>query len=396
VNSADSVWTHLWKVSKTVLIVSLLTLVLDTFGLLRGFETGALDWWQRLKTPKAPERVIVVGVTEEDFRDKGLFRGVIPLDPGIILELIRDIAQARPSGIAVDIDTGEWQMEDAKKALSALASIQCPVIWARDSYKGPGGLREPLDVLGGAKPPLAKDTGLALLPRDQDGEVRAHQRMWKAALDGKGPFWLPSFPWAVVQAVNLKLAKQTDDRENLILNFRGDFYNLDPIPASEVLQVGRNSGVDQRLKDKVVLVGNFYHAARDQQSTPLGDLAGVQVMAEAVESELSGGGIRAVNEFRMLFAEIVIGFGLSYAHYRWKPRAALLISLLAIVVVSPFASFIAFSSAAMWVNFVPILTAVLIHELYDQAQERRKLEAELQAFRTAAASSVAAPAVPTR
>ena len=59
----------------------------------------------------------------------------------------------------------------------------------------------------------------------------------------------------------------------------------------------------------MVLLGGLFHAARDEYTTPLGRMAGVQLMAHAVESELQGGGFRWPREPVMLLLNIAGGIG---------------------------------------------------------------------------------------
>jgi len=134
------------------------------------------------------------------------------------------------------------------------------------------------------------------------------------------------------------------------------------------------------LTGKIVLLGGSYHAARDEHRTPLGTVYGVDLMAQAIESELQGGGIRPFNEFFMFLVELITGVALVWLHYYCHSHLGwlVLLSLGAIPLLAMFASLFVFSTMALWVDFIPLLFGVLIHQLYDHAREYRRMYQALQ------------------
>ncbi len=188
---------------------------------------------------------------------------------------------------------------------------------------------------------------------------------------------MPTFPWAVFQAAVPQHAVKKSNE--LLLNFAGNLYDLKAIPAREVFKWSEGEGFSENnyFYDKVVIIGNVFHTARDEHPTPIGTLPGVKLMAQAIESEMDGGGIHVMNDAYMLVLEILVGIGLVALNHFLTMGRALVVSVFAVFTVAPVCSFLAFSSFTMWMNFVPIIVAVLVHQLFDHANEYRRLYSEL-------------------
>ena len=111
--------------------------------------------------------------------------------------------------------------------------------------------------------------------------------------------------------------------------------------------------------------------------TPVGLMAGVQLMAQAIETELTGGGIRPINEIQAILLDLLSGALLVYFSYRYPTQLgkSLLLSLIALVILPPLFSYLAFSTLGRWFNFAPMLVGVLMHELYEHGKEYGELRA---------------------
>jgi len=164
----------------------------------------------------------------------------------------------------------------------------------------------------------------------------------------------------------------------LLLNFSGERYSFNPLSVRFVLQAAQGAGWKDRgpLVGKVVILGGCYRAARDSHITPVGKMAGLQLMAQAVESEV-GGGIRALNHALEILFDLICGVLLVIIHHRFRLSTALLLSLIAIPVLCLTGSFLAFSTMARWFNFAPVILGVLIHQLYDHSRQYAKMHAQL-------------------
>ena len=131
------------------------------------------------------------------------------------------------------------------------------------------------------------------------------------------------------------------------------------------------------LKGKVVLLGGYYRASRDFYVTPVGRMAGLQLMAQAVESELHGG-IRTANHLAAFALDVLAGLIVVLLQHRFRLLPALVISLVAIPCLSFIGSFLAFSTLAWWFSFAPVTAGVLVHELYHHAAEHQRLRQTLR------------------
>jgi CHASE2 domain-containing sensor protein len=363
--------THRRSVGSAALIVvalSVLTALMAGAGWLRGFETAALDTWLGVTARTKPSHVTIVVIGEEDYDQ--LFGRRSPLDGSMLHQLLVAIAAGRPRVIGVDLDTADVQLPaEVGKPVD-----WPPVVWARDAVVTDDSIRA-LPVLGQSE--IALPSGVALLPIDPDGIVRRFRRRFRSE-NGT----VDSFPWAVLHAFCQTSPPPDcnhlgDGRADLTLNFAGDRYVFTRVYARYALQAahGDDWPVAGPLRDRIVLVGGTYRTARDEYVTPLGPKAGVELMAQAIESDIQGSGIRNANVFLMASLEIAGGLLLLVVHHRWPVRIA--ITLGAIPLIALVSSLIVFASFAYWANFVPVLVAVFLHEFHHHVTEHRRLRARL-------------------
>jgi CHASE2 domain-containing sensor protein len=403
-------WRRLLRALPIIALVSLLTLVLDHYGWLRSFETAALDRFFILKEHVPASDVVLVQIDDQDYQQ--LFHETSPLDPLTLGDIIDSIAKNQPRLIAVDIDTSANVFKDMK-----ISSSWPPVIWARGAHqavkksswrgmrllptKDEGFVLE--GVLGKTEAPASLSTGIALMPLDSDSQIRRLQRDFPIA-DLESPsspkLRVDSFHWAVVRKYcelasgDKRCAKlvpsqsANSDGGNLILNLAIDPYAFDPpIKASRVLDESRTGNVSGSppvflsLKDKIVILGGRYNASSDYYETLTGTKYGIDLTAIAVESELSGTGLRGANSFTLIILEALAGLVLVVFNFLFPLGWKHLIALMAIPLVALLGSFIAFSSLALWINFVPTLLATQLHVLYDKLAEAKLLQKEVLVLR---------------
>jgi|GEM_PF-1356313 len=396
-----------------VVLVSLLTFVLDHYGWLKSFETAALDRFFILRERVPARDVVMVEIDDGDYQQ--LFHETSPLDPETLGDIIEAVAKNQPKLIAVDIDTSASVFKDMK-----ISAAWPPVIWARGARPGGGeGRGDPVlsrlpadedvfvpeKILGRVDQPTDLLTGIALMPVDSDSQIRHLQREYPVTNGGgatDSAVKVESFHWAIVKKY-CELARgdrrceklfppRTETvghgEDELILNLAIDPYAFEtPIKVSRVLDeagtgnVSGGSPVFLSLKDKIVLLGGKYKASRDYYETPTGTKYGLDLTAIAVESELSGTGIRPAGHFTLIILEVLAGLTLVVFNYIFPHGWKHLIALAAIPLVALFGSFIAFSSLALWANFIPTLVATQIHVLYDKRAEAKQLEREVQDLR---------------
>jgi CHASE2 domain-containing sensor protein len=340
-------------------------------GWLDRFETAGLDAFNLLQTSRDPNHVTIVGVDDDDYRS--IFGNKSPLDADKLMELIASVAAGKPSLIGVDFDTSSTNQS------YVIPPDWPPLIWAQDAIEIEGKL-QPLPPLGGGPIRLGDDVGIAVLPLDPDGIVRRYRRYFDLGAERKSQ----SFPRAVVRAY-CKLAssecpalasESSEHRSNdLLLNFSGERFNFSPVSARHILSVADEPAWRENgpIRNRIVLIGGVYRAGRDAQVTPVGRMSGVQLMAQAIESELSGGGVRAVNEILAIVLEVLSGAVVVWIGYRFELGTAVVLIFLAIPLLSLCSSFLAFSSFSRWFNFAPLVVSVLVHELYHHARRYRML-----------------------
>jgi CHASE2 domain-containing sensor protein len=402
-----SFWRHLLRAFPVFIIVTLLTLVLEHVGWLRGFETSALDTWLRLLKPIRPQFVCVVTITEEDYRT--IFDGKSPLNPETVVTLIRAIADGKPAVIGVDIDTSDAEWRSLIGDVLPLSRGQIPIVWEQEA----SGQEEPLrtdKVLGGTEVTPKPLSGISGLFQDWDGVVRRSRRYFLTVGKNEGQKEIvDSFPWAIVKAFcerfpqasrlpsELRQAIQAEirgdkklERERL-LNFSGNRYDF-PIYSASFVRAARQAEWwkgKSPFRGKVVLLGGSYRAGRDVYVTTKGTTTGVELMAQVVESELQGRGITQFNKFLMVIFDFAAWIVLVAVYYFCRLSIALWISIVAIPLASLAGSLFAFSSLAYWMDFAPIILGVVIHQLYDHAQEYRRLLKASQNRTVTRASNVA-------
>lgn len=373
-----------------VLAFAILTMTMSRMGWFQGLESPALDSFLLLNEPIEAAHVVIVGVDEADYRN--LFGASSPLCPGMLRRIIEVVAAGDPAVIGVDLDSSDPRF--LRLPMPDCSSV--PIVWAQDGVvidKERGWL-EPQKVWGKHAPHGLQDgcsTGLAVMIQDPDGIVRRYRRAYETGETvGAGtpqPVLHPSFPTALVRTYDksssparLDAIKNPDARP-LILNFFGDRYRFPVINVGDLLGNGQASWTKDAaawreagpLKGKIVLVGGFYRAARDEYVTPVGAMHGVELMAQVIETELAGEAVHMPAFWPMFGFDLGLGFVLAAIYY-WRrnhPAQALWVSLGVGLVLLPAASYAAFRSSAYWVSFMPMAIGVIISQLYDMASDRQ-------------------------
>lgn len=364
-----------------VVLVTTFTVALEYAGWLRGFERAALDTWLRTRLHIKPHAesndMVIVGITDKDYKD--IFSSKSPLDKGALEELINTIASVNPAVIGVDIDTSDEQFKEMK------TENGIPIVWIEDIAKGEEVDSQALRALGGSRAEQLL-TGIANLPIDSDGIIRSYTRQ----IGGRD-----SFSWVLVRtycsralqgsikmhsqdshAQLIKRCVEIEDLDNshekdgmFALNLLGDRHRFRHVSAREVLDAskgGPRKALDE-LEGRIVLLGGLFQVARDEYTTPIGRMNGVELMAQATETELQGGGFRPPKEAVMLVLNIGGGVLILMLFISLGPRRGFLLSVLMVILIAPLWSWIAFKSFAYSTYFGLIFFAVLIHQLYEQA-----------------------------
>ena len=312
-------------------------------GCYERFEVADLDPLLRTAAPSA-KRTSLVLINDEDYAT--LFGGKSPLEPMIVIKLIRAVCDFEPQLIGVDLLTSEWTDDDRKDAMPILSG--CPIVWVRDALlDGPDELAissQPArfileGVIGPQGPPEVSDThsqpvcaALPVLETDADGIVRAYRTHALARLRGNSdsrPY--ASFVWAMA----------SPDSSAPRCGFEGgidspsvgtpkkirffDNSSLRRVPATQVVNAAQERGplfanLQKQVlkKDSRVIIGGAFRHARDRYATPVGSLQGAELLAHAIETE--GQEIRDVKWQYSLLADIGLGSVLLWGLNRMRLR----------------------------------------------------------------------------
>lgn len=203
--------------------------------------------------------------------------------------------------------------------------------------------------------------GLALVPNDDREIVRGYHRTYELE-DGNRS---ESPGYAVSRLLGSPVPTSTL-RDERFLDFR---YQFKISRASDVLSDSKSqSWRDIAIfKNQVVVIGGTYRTARDRHATPAGLLCGSQIVAQEAEAELSGTSIPSANRW-LTGLLMVIGGLATVALYHWSSlRVAFLSSLLFIPLLSIVSNWILFRRFASWGAMVPLVSAVIVVELYTKA-----------------------------
>ena len=370
-NAPARLGPRLLRAAPVIIVVAVVTLIMEQLGWLDSFETAGIDAVLLMRQPREMRHVSVVALTQAEYEAEYAGRRVLVHQD--LERLIDAVARGGAAIVGIDLDTSAPQFANMRQRAG-----WPPIVWAAGVTTA-AGTYMPGPVVGGA----VRETdniGVDLLPIDPDGVVRRYQRDLPVNGGMRG-----TFPWAVVQAFCRtqrgdcppKVARGGDSLDARLIDFTGTRNAPAPISFHEAMALSslpENAPDENKpLAGRIVLIGAIVGPSCDILRTPMGQKPGVFVMAEAIESELAGGGIQNISPYLAFIIDVAVGILIVVIQFYFAPRVAVLLSILAIPVLSLAGSYLAFASFARWFNFVPMIVAVLIHELYDQGKAYRDL-----------------------
>jgi CHASE2 domain-containing sensor protein len=170
--------------------------------------------------------------------------------------------------------------------------------------------------------------------------------------------------------------------------FSGERYSFQIVQASEFLPVAREKTEDGKeasirsaksklFENQIVLIGGNFEAARDDYWTPLGKMAGVELIANAIESDRQEHHLYAATWLGMRFADLIMGslIVLIYFSFRNHPLAALFFS--ASSIVGLFYIAYRFLNLGIWLNVAPVMVGMLIHQMYEGTKLSQEIREKL-------------------
>lgn len=251
-------------------------------------------------------------------------------------------------------------------------------------------------VVGRDLGPDSERSGVPRFPVDPDGVVRRYRRWYRVINPPVNPKsalpqaqLMASMPHAVVKACQSCIAENREWREeeanqseeDLILKYVGDPSVFTPIEAHYLLPPvsgklfpnPQQMEIDRALElkqPKIVLIGGTYKGARDVYRTPLGEMAGVELLAQAVETDLHKG-IQEPNDVWKILADITAGL-LGILLWNSKPLVHSM-SLRMFFVVCVGAVFLAFTFLSrflfqhgIWLDTAAIVLGVIVHQVWEE------------------------------
>ena len=243
------------------------------------------------------EHIVIVTISEDDYRD--LFDSRSPLDSAKLLNLVQTLQSYRPRVIGVDFLTGDWH----SKLDASLVRISPPVVWARDGRTDSPSenatdlpqLSEWNGVVGYSTPPA----GLCFAPPidqpDPDGVIRSYSNavtVHKPGTTATAVF--PTMAYVLAASYSERpfdCQSYPDPPANLgvkRIRFTGDNHHLRILAASDVLRDADNGRkLEKYLANRIVLLGGTF-AGRDMFASGGQYVSGALILANAVESEISG------------------------------------------------------------------------------------------------------------
>lgn len=346
-----------------VLLAAVATHFLEKTSLFRRLENTNLDTWLLARKPTVSDEVMVVVITEDDY--KNLFRATSPLNQDLVQEIVRDIVDSGASVLGVDLDTSRW---DPAKA-AALKDKR--IVWAREASEEQ---TELYPVLGGNGEGVCY--GLPAYVPDDDFVIRRYDPV----LRDKSGHAFPSIAEKLARGCEEAHPAEPEaaEEEAKLINFLGGRMSFDHLSAAAVRTLSKVDTWKQSnpLKGKIVILGGSYRAARDRFLTPAGPMDGVDILAHAVQSELADRKLREPGQAFFFILDVALGVILVLGTW-FLPRAfAVPVVLTAIPVIAFLVSLVAFQTLGYFASFVPVLGGVLLHHLIEHVQEYRHLEHE--------------------
>jgi adenylate cyclase len=286
-----STWRFLMVGSAVGLLMTAGAL-LDPLNLLEVTELKALNAQFRLRGPAVPSSSIVIITIDEDSFDE--LNLAWPWPRAVHARLLDIVSQAKPSVIGLDIVFAEpspYGPEDDEALARAVARAGNVVLGAAlTSVRQGGFVKEALN------PPIrpVRDGARAFGFVNFDADVDAFVRRNRLTHVFQGSA-LPGFDLHVYRvAAAAGLAASPLPTTEHLINYRGGPQTFQSLPYHRALadQVPRNA-----FAGKIVLVGASSPVLHDVFPTPFaprGNMPGVEIHANALETLLQGEAIRPV------------------------------------------------------------------------------------------------------
>ena len=323
-------------------------------------ESDADHYARTLPIPKEfSEHITIVTVSEHDYRD--LFDSHSPLDTAKLLQVVQALQGYRPRVIGVDFLTADW----SSRLPESLVRTNPPVVWARDGRPdSPSEIAPELPqlsewngVVGYPTPPPGLCFAAPVNQPDPDGVIRRYYTA--VAVHKPGTTATATFP----TMAHVLAASYSDrsfdchgDADPAVkrIRFTGENHHIRVLSASDVLRDAHNGRkFEKYMANRIVLLGGTF-AGRDMFASGGQYVSGALILANAVESEISGP-IRELPVWMSLLIALVVSLLLYWRVSRLRSPLDVLASFALLIGFNFIVGWLCYSYLQM---FLPIASAL--------------------------------------
>ena len=363
--------------------------------------------------------VTLVEITEEDYGCPALFDGKSPLRRDLVYQLINKVAHpsdraGEPTAVVVDIDlSGSWQRPPP--ATYKAGDLACsngksfpftglpPLNVASDKLtfveptrivRGPQGKSIPVLADSGFSLKLANNGeargAVSLFPYDWDHKARSFLKQVEVRKGTTGEDLMKCESLPTLAAVadkgglpsvgGWKDCEETSEEDRYFINFTKSRIDH-RYTASEVL-----TEKDISFHNDIVVIGGSYNAGRDSYFTPIGPLAGMELVGLSINAVQNDKAIGETKELMAFVVDLLIGAVLVLLDISGLGVIGTVLTLAAVVVLPLASSLLIFQTANLFLNFMPIVLGAGAHMIYDRHKEVKELNESLEHKLTVAMS----------
>ena len=322
--------------------------ILEGVGLFGRWEGGISKLVAGWKLSE-PSRVAIVRIDRYDYDLQ--FDSTTPLPAEPLGRVIAAVAHSGATRIGIDLDTSH----SSYRSLAPLAA-DSRLVWGQPADYSQ--VNHAFFLRG--KPIAGSDpsavSGLTVVAADRDGVVRRYRPSYQKVPEAEpGGAAAKQF----LQSLVAKVAGSPDSgsQDDVLIDFRN--RERQEWSASDLLGE-KQAEIQEKLRGRIVLIGSVVDA-RDEHQTPLGWRNGVEILADAVDTELKildGGRYRAPSQWVTISWMVLIAAA-TWLLFRFRGNtwsyAAFSGGLLALILL---AAWTAYGSLIDCLYFLPTVAAI--------------------------------------
>lgn len=386
----------LLRMTATAALVTGLVMALHNAGYFESVEARWIDAMGQIFKPPPSEGVVVIAITDADFERSDLFASTSPLNPGTLKRLVERVAEHRPALVAIDIELqpvpseSEERAKDRRLLYSTLSDLfrKSSTRWVLvqpESWEvtAAGQTQTTWEDLQNAFGRSALVRWVSARMPVERGLIRRIP-LWISGQDpaSKKLTILGAVAEANPAAIGRFLAASQAQQPPLI-RYTGGFtlgkhsVTKHAISASAVLEPAAPQG-DSILTGKTIIIGGTHRAGRDYHWTPLGEMAAVEIWAEAVDSWFRDDAPREPWGPVAFLTETAVGVAGGWMMQRFGPIFGCVLIVAALGPLTLLLSWLAFGARYLFINFLPSFFAVQLHQRIELWSENRLLRREVR------------------